>query len=456
MCPRLADLPSRVIQTRLREAFGRFPVLRRVALRVLEPAYRVALFPFRRAQGRGEPTEQATLVDQTEDYNLAAERYFVEFENPEFLLGKPFSEPSLFSKHLIDVGVLVDGARLQPGDTVVEIGAGSGWLSHFLNRFGCRTIAVDISPTALDFGRTLFERDPQTNWSLDPQFLAYDGHTIPLADAVCDRIIVSDAFHHIPNQRELLQEMHRLLRPDGVVAMSEPGRGHGTAPISVAETEQTGVLENELVIEDVASLAESVGFTAVTLLAASPTIRHEFPARDLGRFMGGKGFARYWKALCSGLDRHHYIVMYKGRTQPTTERPAELNPRIQVLAGPATVSARVGAGIPVVVSVANLGDTVWLHRGVGDPARGWTRLGGHLFEVGATRRLVDHDWCRESLAVDIGPGDSRVLRFDLPPLDRAGQFLVEFDLVIEGALWFASGGTCTAVLRIDVEVDGPS
>ena len=45
--------------------------------------------------------------------------------------------------------LLIAGARLRPGDTVIEIGAGSCWLSHLLNRYGCRTIAVDVSPTAL-------------------------------------------------------------------------------------------------------------------------------------------------------------------------------------------------------------------------------------------------------------------------------------------------------------------
>jgi ubiquinone/menaquinone biosynthesis C-methylase UbiE len=82
-----------------------------------------------------------------------------------------------------------------------------------------------VSSTALDLGKELFERDPRTNWALDPQFVAYDGHSIPLDDAVCERVIFSDSFHHIPNQRRVLDEVYRLLRPDRSVAMSEPGRG---------------------------------------------------------------------------------------------------------------------------------------------------------------------------------------------------------------------------------------
>ena len=156
----------------------------------------------------------------TERRNAISRKY----RDPQFLIDKPFSDTPDFAAHLIAVGVLVAAARLRPGDTVVEFGAGSCWLSHFLNRFGCRTISVDVSETALAVGRRLFERDPRTNWSLDPRFLPYDGYTLPLEDASCDRIVVYDAFHHVPNQRVVLTEMHRVLTAEGIVAMSEPGK----------------------------------------------------------------------------------------------------------------------------------------------------------------------------------------------------------------------------------------
>ncbi len=47
---------------------------------------------------------------------------------------------------------------------------------------------------------------------------------MPLDDGSCDRILLYDAFRHIPNQRELLAEMHRVLSADGVAATSELGR----------------------------------------------------------------------------------------------------------------------------------------------------------------------------------------------------------------------------------------
>lgn len=181
------------------------------------------MLPFRRVRVDGTPTENAQLTARTDAYNQAAERYFQEFRTPSFLLDKPFSEPTALPKHLIDAGVLISGLRVAPGDVVLEL------------------------------GRRLFEADARTKWDLAPQFLVYDGHRLPVDDASCDGIVINDAFHHVPNQRELLTEMCRVLRPDGIVAMSEPGHGHAASEHSLNEATNWGVLENELVLEDVAA-----------------------------------------------------------------------------------------------------------------------------------------------------------------------------------------------------------
>jgi SAM-dependent methyltransferase len=440
--------PRYALHAGVRAVFDRFPRTRTLAIQALDGFYRLALTPFRRPRSAGTPAEAPDLVDRTDAFNEAAEGYFAGFTDREFLLNKPFSDPGTLAKHLIDTGLLIDGMRLRPGDVVAEIGAGSCWLSQFLNRFGCRTLAIDVSPTALALGRALFERDPRTNWALDPQFLPYDGHRLPLPDAACDRIVINDAFHHIPNQRELLEEMHRVLRPDGVVAMSEPGYGHGSAEQSVEEAATTGVLENELVLEDVAALARRCGFSAVNVIVASPFVRREIPARDLGRFMGGKGFTEYWKALCAGLEAHHYILCYKGDPAPTTVRPGRLTASIQI-EGDEVVRLAAGQPPRARVRVLNAGDTRWLR---GEAAgTGWTRIGAHLYEAAEPRRLVDFDWHRADLPRDVDPGQDVMVDLDLPPLPRPGVYLVVLDLVIEGMTWFADRGSRPATLNVRVE-----
>ena len=429
-----------MIRPLLVAANRRLPGLSRVAYAAWEPVLRFALLPFGRRMRRGRAVENPDIAARTAEYNRAAERYFAEHPDPGFLLAKPFSDSAQFARHLVDVGILIAGARLRPGDTVLEIGAGSCWLSHMLNRHGCRTIAVDVSPTALAFGRRLFERDPATNWALEPRFLAYDGRRLPLDDGSCDRILLYDAFHHIPNQRELLAEMHRVLSADGIAAMSEPGRGHASALTSITETADWGVLENELILEDVAALAEAVGFGEVNVLAEGPRRPVELPVRGLGRFQGGQRVSRYWSDLCNHLETHHHLLLHKGCSTPTTVRPGRLAARLRLLR-PAAASLSRGEPLHVVLRVMNTGDTRWLHRGVGESRAGWTRLGVHLHEAGdPLGAVVDFDWHRAALDRDIEPGESFTVRLALPGLERPGRCDLLFDLVIEGVAWFAARG----------------
>jgi SAM-dependent methyltransferase len=421
----------------------RAPQLRSLALSAIDLAARPLFLPFR----LDRPTPRGTgalLERQTDALNAAAERYFAAHANERHLLDKPFSEPSALSRRLIDVGVLIDGLRLEPGDTVLELGAGSCWLSHLLNRFGCRTLAVDVSSSALAVGRRVFEHDPRTNWSLDPLFLTYDGRTLPAADASVDRVVLYDAYHHLPNPSQLLREMRRILRPDGIVAMSEPGRGHADSATALSEA-ATGVLENELVIEDIGELAIAAGFTAARIIVAANAPLAEIDTARLRPFMGGRGFAEYWKNLCAALDGHHYLLLFAGDPAPTTGRPR----RLKAIIRPVQASAPIAAGQPLVIQIDlhNAGDTRW----VSAPDRpGWTRLGAHLHRADEGRTLVDFDWLRAALPRDVAPNETVRVRATLPAIAEAGDYIATFDLVIEGKAWFADRESSSVDVPIEV------
>jgi SAM-dependent methyltransferase len=429
------------VRRRLHPLWRRAPRLRSLALSAIDVAARPLFLPFR-LDRPPSATAPAVLEPQTDAFNAAAERYFAEHGDDRHLLDKPFSEPAALSRRLIDVGILIDGLRLEPGDRVLELGAGSCWLSHLLNRFGCRTIAVDVAPSALAIGRRVFERDPRTNWSLDPQFLDYDGHTLPAADGSVDRVVLYDAYHHLPNPARLLREMRRTLRPDGIVAMSEPGRGHSASGLALSEA-STGVLENELVVEDIAELAVASGFTAARVIVAANAPLAEIDAAGLRAFMGGRGFAQYWKNLCAALDGHHYLLLFAGDPEPTTRRARRLKAIVR-LAADARVSVPAGTPAEIEIELHNAGDTRWLSA-ANEP--GWTRLGAHLHRADSSRTLVDFDWLRAALPQDVAPNQTVRVRATLPPIDEPGDYIAVFDLVIEGKTWFAE--------RESVSVDVP-
>ena len=336
--------------------------------------------------------------------------------------------------------------RLSPGEVIAEFGAGTCWLLHFLNRFGCRTIAIDISPTALRLGRELFERDPLTNWDLNPQFLPYDGHRIPLPDSHVDKMLLYDAFHHVPNQAEILSEMARVLKSGGVVAMCEPGRGHSRSELSKLEMDEWGVLENDIFVEDIGKLALRCGFQSVTVVPINLPLSTEIPVHRLRDFLGGRDLRHYWSRWCQGFQDVSYILLYKGEYVPTTRRPQ--TPKARIAPPSHDIQVKVGEVTVLPVRVTNTGDTLWLSDIPGQA--GWTRLGGHLHGSEKGKPALDYDWYRGDFGRDVSPGEEITVQVQLPAILKPGTYRVVFDVVAEQVLWFAHRDSPTAELRIYV------
>lgn len=423
--------------------------LKRAAAAAIDLAIRPLLLPFRLSRPRPQPAADAAIEQATADFNRAADEYYAGADAAH-LTGKPFTESETFAKRMTDVGVIADALRLRPGDVVLELGAGACWLSHFLNRFGCRTIAVDVSAKALAMGRALFEQDPRTNWSLDPQFLPYDGHRLPVASASVDAVVLYDTFHHLPNPRAILKELRRVVRGDGLVAMSEPGRGHAQSAGSALEAASTGVLERELVLEEIFADAIAAGFAAARVVIAPRSPLLEVDATALRAFMGGRHFSTYWRGLTAALDGHHYLVLHAGDPAPTTRRPRRLMAALSGGAGLQTgallAGVRVHESRTLAITARNLGDTRWLSA----EGAGWTRLGAHLYRADTAMTLVDFDWLRAPLPQDVPPGGEVTITVSLPPISEPGRYTIVFDLVVEGLTWFSERESQPFVVTIDV------
>ncbi|MFC7201959.1 class I SAM-dependent methyltransferase [Haloferax namakaokahaiae] len=103
-------------------------------------------------------------------------------------------------------------------ERVVDIGGGSGRA----------TLALPVSDP-LVFDRSAGMLGRASNRGLD--CVQGDARSLPFADESLDAVTVVDAFHHMPNQRTVTDEVVRVLRPGGVFVIQEfdPGtvRGRG-------------------------------------------------------------------------------------------------------------------------------------------------------------------------------------------------------------------------------------
>ena len=108
--------------------------------------------------------------------------------------------------------------NIKPGETIADIGAGSGYfsfkLAHFVGDKG-KVYAVDVSP---DMVRYLNRRIRETKASNVVTVLA-DNDDPLLADRSVNRFFICDVWHHVENQTKYLSLMKKMLKPGGEVVM---------------------------------------------------------------------------------------------------------------------------------------------------------------------------------------------------------------------------------------------
>jgi SAM-dependent methyltransferase len=117
----------------------------------------------------------------------------------EYRRGRP-GYPAAAIEHL------AERLDLGPGRSVVDLAAGTGALTRPLLALRCVVVAVE--PVA------------EMRAQLPAGARALDGtaERIPLPDAVADAVTVAQAFHWFDGDAALA-EIHRVLRPDGVLAL---------------------------------------------------------------------------------------------------------------------------------------------------------------------------------------------------------------------------------------------
>lgn len=113
---------------------------------------------------------------------------------------------------------------LRAGDRVLDLGCGEG--RHIITACTLADISavgVDLSTGDIDVARQRFrELDTAGNPRRQPWFAAVDARRLPFADASFDRIICSEVLEHIVDYEQVLDEIRRILRPGGLLAVSVP------------------------------------------------------------------------------------------------------------------------------------------------------------------------------------------------------------------------------------------
>lgn len=104
--------------------------------------------------------------------------------------------------------------RLLPktGDVIIEIGAGFGRLADLYQDYD-QIILLDYSLSLLMEAQKTFGADPKY------KFIAANVYNLPLANNLVDTAVMIRVAHHLESPDDALDEIHRILRSNGVFIM---------------------------------------------------------------------------------------------------------------------------------------------------------------------------------------------------------------------------------------------
>ncbi|MBX6329103.1 MAG: class I SAM-dependent methyltransferase [Pseudolabrys sp.] len=156
--------------------------------------------------------------------------------------------------------------NLTPQSRVLDVAAGRGTSAIFLaERFGCEVVGIDWSENCV----AAASRAAQVK-GLEGRvrFQLADAEQLPFADRVFDAIICECAFCTFPNKAAAACEFGRVLRPGGMVGLSDLAR-YGALP-----PELEGILSWVACVADARSPSDYVALLSGAALTVNTMEHH--------------------------------------------------------------------------------------------------------------------------------------------------------------------------------------
>lgn len=113
---------------------------------------------------------------------------------------------------------------IKDGERVLDVGCGEGRHSwEACKTANCLVYALDIEIGGLDKARYMFQ-DMDKRGESRGRWILIKGDTmsLPFKDATFDKIICSEVLEHIPDDQQSIRELVRVLKDDGIIAISVP------------------------------------------------------------------------------------------------------------------------------------------------------------------------------------------------------------------------------------------
>jgi len=118
-----------------------------------------------------------------------------------------------------------DRLGLQAGDRLLDLGCGFGRHAFEALRRGARVVACDMAYAELHqviATQFAMKEAGEIGPGLSCTSVQGDGTRLPFTDGSFDRVIASEVMEHVPDDLAALDELTRVLRPGGTIAVTVP------------------------------------------------------------------------------------------------------------------------------------------------------------------------------------------------------------------------------------------
>ncbi len=338
---------------------------------------------------------------------------------------------------LFDLSTLLLLLDCRPGDRVLDLGAGSGFSSEMLARFGYDVVAVDPDGTALANNRRRPSFD-RARIAGTVQVACGIAERLPCADGAFDGVLCMNAMHHVSDLPAAVAELARVLKPGARAVLSEPGLAH----LEQAETKRArsefGEDDRAFDVLAFLRLALEGGFSDAMLSATLHPPLRLLPLQEVELYRSGRHPRPHMTpdGVLDELHRNHpYAMLVRAGAKPKTSR----NPGVlacDLHTEPLPSSVRAGGRFSIHLRAVNTGDTLWLAR----PSRhGGYVTAGCKWTDAESGRLVTDLLGRTRLDADVPPGATTAVTLvvEVAPTVSPGDYVLKVDLVDEFVCWFS-------------------
>lgn len=133
-------------------------------------------------------------------------------------------DPEFVKIHLIPKISFIIDAALEKGGSVLEVGCGYGYLSLEMARNSLDVTAIDVSSESVNIAKQVAKDDSDKKKRGNLQYRVTDFESLDFAQNSFDSIVFFRSLHHMKDLTSVLKKVSYLLKPGGLLLISEPVR----------------------------------------------------------------------------------------------------------------------------------------------------------------------------------------------------------------------------------------